>query len=163
MATKALMMGDLESFQAISTAGDLQSAKAYGRGVRNSDQNLWTMHLADIAIDVVRQKFEADDECRQVLMTTGDKILAEAAPYDKIWGIGLRLNDARVHDPGQWQGKRVLGFALMKVRDHLRNRAAEDGHTLSGRILHNRVGYDREHNQQDHQHEIGQLLSLIHI
>ena len=80
MAIKAAMMGDLESFQAIDAAGDPRSAKAYGRGVRNFDENLWTMHLADIAFDVVSQKFKADDECRRVLMTTGDKILAEAAP-----------------------------------------------------------------------------------
>ena len=40
---------------------------------------------------------------------------------DSIWGIGLQLDDPRCQDPAQWQGESILGRALMRVRDTLRN------------------------------------------
>ena len=55
----------------------------------------------------------------QKLLKTGDIILAEASPYDKIYGIGLKPNDPRVQDPTQWKGQNLLGKALMKVREEL--------------------------------------------
>ena len=93
MATKAAMMGDLEAFLAIKDARDPRSAKALGRKVRNFDEALWREHLIVIAYEVVRQKFQADLACRQVLLSTDDKILAEAALHDNIWGIGLSIGD----------------------------------------------------------------------
>ena len=152
MATKAAMMG---SFQ-VNATEDPRSAKAYGRGVRNFDENLWTTHLADIAFNVVDQKFKADDECRQVLMTTGDRILAEAAPNDTIWGVGLHLSDARVYDPAQWRGQNVLGFALMKVRSHLRECAVGNEHFLPGRVMPIRDGNGRVQTSQVRPGEPGQ-------
>jgi hypothetical protein len=71
-------------------------------------------------VEVVRQKFASDRDLRAVLLSTGDKILAEAAPNDCIWGIGLSVKDGRVQDPSQWQGQNVLGTALMQAREHFR-------------------------------------------
>lgn len=59
-------------------------------------------------------------KAKTVLLPTGDKVLAEAAPNDCIWGIGLSAKDARVQDPSQWQGRNELGIALMRAREHLR-------------------------------------------
>src|SRR5215467_11097005 len=44
----------------------------------------------------------------------------EAAPRDKIWGIGLGRENPAVHDPLRWRGRNLLGFALVKVRAVLR-------------------------------------------
>merc|ERR1719150_2738295 len=66
------------------------------------------------------QKFESDKKLRELLLSTGNKILAEAAPNDCIWGIGLSRTDPRVKDPAQWCGRNILGTALMRTRDHLR-------------------------------------------
>lgn len=51
----------------------------------------------------------------------GNKILVEASPYDKIWGIGLAVTDPRAADQDKWQGQNLLGKALMRVRDTLRS------------------------------------------
>ena len=55
------------------------------------------------------------------LLVTGDALIAECSPNDRIWGIGLPLDDPRCQDPAQWQGESILGRALMRVRDTLRN------------------------------------------
>ena len=60
---------------------------------------------------------------RSLLLSTGDKIIAEATTKDTIWGIGIDAGDPRVQDQQQWKGTNVLGFALMKAREQLRNDA----------------------------------------
>ena len=50
---------------------------------------------------------------------TKNAILVEAAPYDRIWGVGMRSNDPNIRDPKKWKGQNILGFALMKVRENL--------------------------------------------
>lgn len=54
------------------------------------------------------------------LLSTEQKILVEASPYDKLWGIGLSENSSGVDNPLNWQGRNFLGFALMEVREKLR-------------------------------------------
>ena len=46
-------------------------------------------------------------------------IFAEAAPWDKVWGIGLGPYDPDSSDIHTWNGENLLGRALMKVRDSL--------------------------------------------
>ena len=48
-----------------------------------------------------------------------DRVLVEASPVDRIWGIGLAADDVRAQKPGQWRGLNLLGFALMEVRREL--------------------------------------------
>ena len=46
--------------------------------------------------------------------------MVEASPYDKIWGIGLYAAQAAKGTVDQWKGQNLLGFALMEVRDWLK-------------------------------------------
>ena len=84
---------------------------------------MWNKHIDDVAFEVVYQKFAASPDLCSLLLSTGDKIIAEATRKDKIWGIGIDVGDPRVQDPKQWKGINVLGFALMKAREQLRNDA----------------------------------------
>jgi len=120
MATKAALMGDLEAFRAIDAAKNPGACKALGRQVRNWDEALWQLHLPDTAFQVVMQKFESEQGLRELLLSTGDCIIAEAAPRDSVWGIGLPVSDERVMDPAQWRGRNILGYALMQARERLR-------------------------------------------
>jgi len=120
MATKAALMGDAEMFREIDGTTDPATCKQCGRKVKNFDENLWQKHLEDIAFEVVRQKFESEQALRQLLLKTGDRIIAEAAPNDRIWGIGLATTDIEARDPSKWQGRNILGEALMKARSALR-------------------------------------------
>ena len=62
----------------------------------------------DVAIAVVSQKFASDPALGQVLLATGNAVLAEAAPRDAIWGIGLDVGSPDVAVPARWRGQRVL-------------------------------------------------------
>lgn len=55
------------------------------------------------------------------LLETGDAVLVEASPLDKIWGIGLARDNADASNPKKWKGLNLLGKALMAVREDLRN------------------------------------------
>jgi ribA/ribD-fused uncharacterized protein len=62
------------------------------------------------------------------LLGTNVRVLAEASPSDRIWGIGLGADDECASDPRRWNGLNLLGFALMSARATL---AAETGNTAS--------------------------------
>ncbi len=51
----------------------------------------------------------------------GQKILAECAVRDMIWGIGLSMKDEKRFDMKEWKGQNLPGFSIMKVRDRLKN------------------------------------------
>jgi ribA/ribD-fused uncharacterized protein len=65
-------------------------------------------------------KFGQHPDLREFLMATGSRVLVEASPRDKIWGIGLAADDERAASPERWPGQNLLGFALMEVRQRLR-------------------------------------------
>ena len=65
------------------------------------------------------------------LLSTGNKLLAEASPLDPVWGIGLREDDPMNNDPRQWRGKKLLGEALSAVRDANRESEAGLAHPVS--------------------------------
>jgi ribA/ribD-fused uncharacterized protein len=59
---------------------------------------------------------------RKAIVTTYPKVFAEANPYDKIWGIGLKIRDPKAEKRHTWQGRNFLGYILTEVRDELLNK-----------------------------------------
>ena len=55
----------------------------------------------------------------EFLKNTNNRILVEASPVDKIWGIGIAQNDKNAQIPYYWNGLNLLGYALMETRDLL--------------------------------------------
>jgi len=124
MLTKAALMGDRETFDRIEVSKSPAECNGLGRQVQNFDDSLWNKHLDEVAFEVLRQKFSADDSLRNLLLSTGDVIIAEATRNDRIWGIGIDVGDARVQDQSQWRGRNVLGRGLMRVRELLQREEA---------------------------------------
>ena len=58
-----------------------------------------------------------EEKLKAFLLNTGTKVIVEASPYDKIWGIGLSVDQKNIENPLTWNGENLLGFALMEVRD----------------------------------------------
>ena len=56
---------------------------------------------------------------KKALFDTYPRTLVEAAPRDRLWGIGLGATNPKALDPSQWRGKNLLGQTLTKVRDKL--------------------------------------------
>ena len=65
-------------------------------------------------------KFGQKEDLKQKLLETGDAWLVECAGSDKIWACGIRLNDDKRFDASNWTGDNILGFALMEVREKLK-------------------------------------------
>ena len=59
---------------------------------------------------------------KSIILSTEDKILVEASPFDKIWGIGMAHDNPSATKPEQWKGLNLLGKVLMKVREELKNK-----------------------------------------
>lgn len=94
-------------------------AKQYGREIKNYKDKVWANRRYDAMVKVLTAKFQ-DPELKAILLRTGDRILVEASPYDRIWGVGLAENDPRILDERNWRGQNLLGKALMQVRDQLK-------------------------------------------
>lgn len=121
MATKALLFSDIETWERIMQSIEPGVAKKLGREVRNFNKEVWDNHKFDIVVRGNYRKFSQNEELKEFLLSTGDRILVEASPFDRVWGIGLGQSDNRKYRPEQWRGENLLGFALMEVRDMLRN------------------------------------------
>ena len=121
MASKARLFGDEEVSQEIMAADNPSDYKKLGRKIRGFEQTLWDARKYDIVVEGNKAKFGQNPELREFLLSTGNAIIAEASPYDKIWGIGLDREQAQKGTVEQWKGENLLGCALMDVRDWLRN------------------------------------------
>jgi ribA/ribD-fused uncharacterized protein len=119
MAKKALLFCDDELQSRIIAAKKPGEAKALGREINNFDESFWNAHKFDIVVEGNRQKFSQHEDLKAYLVGTGDRILVEASPVDRIWGIGLGADHPDAYRVDRWQGENLLGFALMEVRDLL--------------------------------------------
>ena len=120
MWRKAMMFGDVSAADRIVAAGHPRQAKMLGRGVRGFDEQSWVDRRFAVVVDAGIAKFGQDPSLRDFLLGTGKRVLVEASPADRIWGIGLSATDDRAADPARWKGLNLLGFALMQARDQLR-------------------------------------------
>ncbi|MGI9653045.1 NADAR family protein [Chryseobacterium sp. RLHN22] len=120
MAGKAKLFNDEEILGKILEASSPNQAKSLGRKVKNFDSKIWDEHKYEIVKQGNLLKFSQNEKFKEFLLSTNDKILVEASPYDKIWGIGMLETDTRAENPLLWNGENLLGFALMEARDELR-------------------------------------------
>ena len=119
MWRKALLFDDDEAAQKIVAASHPRQAKMLGRRVRGFDEQTWVDHRWEIVVAASVAKFGQRDELRDFLLGTGERVLVEASPTDRVWGIGLAATDERTADPARWRGLNLLGFALMEARERL--------------------------------------------
>lgn len=121
MASKARLFDDAEAERAALEARTPAEAKKAGRLVRGFDTTVWERERFSVVLAGSVHKFGQDDALRAFLLSTGNRVLVEASPMDRVWGIGLAANDERAHDPARWRGLNLLGFALMEAREELRS------------------------------------------
>lgn len=121
MAEKARLFDDRIMLGKIMQAPTPKDAKLIGRSVSGFDAAIWEQHRSAIVIDGNYYKFTQNAALQKFLLETGDRILVEASPVDRIWGIGLAEDDPNATVPEKWPGLNLLGFALMAVRDRLRH------------------------------------------
>ncbi|MFF8654320.1 NADAR family protein [Streptomyces huasconensis] len=123
MATKARLFDDADAERAVLAARTPAEAKNAGRLVRGFDEAIWARERFGVVVTGSVHKFASDPALRDFLLGTGERVLVEASPLDRVWGVGLAADDPRIQDPEKWRGANLLGFALMGARGRLQRDA----------------------------------------
>ena len=76
--------------------------------------------------DALSMKFRQNEELKKLLLSTGDAVLAEAAPRDTLWGTGCGESNPEALDPSQWRVKNALGNMLMYLREEIREEEQDE-------------------------------------
>ena len=122
MAQKAKLFNDMEVFEKIIAKESPKDVKDLGRQIKNFDAALWNANKYQIVKQGNYMKFSQNESLKQFLIQTKNKILVEASPVDAIWGIGLAEDSPKAKNSIEWRGENLLGFALMEVRDEIKNK-----------------------------------------
>jgi len=119
MAQKAIICRDTDTLQAILASSSPAEQKSLGRKVKGFVEDNWKVVREDVVFQGNLYKFSQNEDFKQKLLNTKDKILVEVNPKDSIWGIGLSIDDPEIYDETKWRGLNLLGNAIMKVRERL--------------------------------------------
>ena len=101
MFRKAELFSDSETAEQILSATNPAAVKALGRKVRGYQEALWEQHRVSIVVAGNHAKFSQSLALREFLVGTQHRVLVEASPVDRIWGIGLSADDPRANHPAQ--------------------------------------------------------------
>lgn len=120
MAQKAKLFHDSARYTAILRANTPARCKALGKQVTPFDAAAWDKVKYAVVKQGNHAKYGQNPELMQRLLATGDSVIAEASPKDKIWGIGLTADKASKLPPDQWPGENLLGRILMELREEFK-------------------------------------------
>lgn len=111
MYRKAVLFNDEKTAARILRQSDPKKIKALGRGVKGFIEDIWDDYKYQIVVQGNLLKFGNNPDLLELLVNTGDAYLVETSPYDRVWGVGTKSTN--IND---WNGKNLLGMALMDVR-----------------------------------------------
>jgi ribA/ribD-fused uncharacterized protein len=119
MAAKARLFDDRIILPEILAAKHPRDAQKLGQKIQNFQEEIWHAHRFQIVVAGNVAKFKQNSQLKEFILSTQDRILVEASPDDRIWGIGLAADAPNINNPHCWKGTNLLGFALMEVRQSL--------------------------------------------
>ncbi|MFC6023580.1 NADAR family protein [Plantactinospora solaniradicis] len=125
MWRKATLFDDYPIAERILVAPHPHAAKTLGSQVAGFDQRAWNEHRLPIVVSGNLAKFGQHPALQTFLLGTGRRILVEASPVDRVRGIGCAHDDPAAKQPDRWRGLNLLGFALMQVREALKERSGK--------------------------------------
>ncbi|KAF2805213.1 DUF1768-domain-containing protein [Mytilinidion resinicola] len=119
MYSKAMLFNDTEMANMMLSTPQSQPSehKKLGRMVRSFVPEVWDNECVRIVAGVNSCKFTQNERLMRILVSTGNKVLVEASPYNRIWWIEFDATHALVNRK-RW-GENRLGKSLMMVRDEM--------------------------------------------
>lgn len=108
-AQKFVGSPDEEIISSIHAASTPEQAAALGRCSTHRLRSDWEVVKTQVMREAVLQKFITHRDIREILLSTGNKLLVEDSPNDYFWGCGANKT-----------GQNYLGQILMSVREELR-------------------------------------------
>jgi len=118
MLEKAAFFKDSDSYKAIIKTSHPRDAKKLGRKVSGFNEKEWNGFKETAMMNSLRRKYRECEPFKEALDASEHKILVEASPYDRIWGIGFGVDEA-LDNINDW-GQNLLGECLMKLRKEMR-------------------------------------------
>jgi hypothetical protein len=115
-AAKCAMFQDWDNLNKVLNTADPNTCRDIGRTVKNFNGNTWDANVDWVAFEIVKHKACQCKVLSALLISTGDVILAHAAPLNYLWGT-LHERDDHPRDPSAWKGFNLLGKVWMYVRE----------------------------------------------
>ncbi|KAK8066898.1 hypothetical protein PG997_013645 [Apiospora hydei] len=127
MYRKAEAFGDAGAAAAIlrSPKKHPRQHKAMGRNVKGFRDDVWDVAGVEAVVVGNLCKFTQNPALMAALLGTAGSVLAEASPYDHVWGIGFKEEYAM--DSRHAWGANKLGKCLMIVRDIIQHMSDTQG------------------------------------
>jgi ribA/ribD-fused uncharacterized protein len=119
MYYKSILFNDSVIADEVLKETDPSQHKKLGREVKNFNSVIWDKHKLDIVYKINKAKFSQNPKLLKALLDTKGTTLAEASPYDIVWGIGYEKDHPNAKDRTKWRGQNLLGEILTKVRNDL--------------------------------------------
>ena len=120
MYCKAGRFRDSETQKLVLATHDPKEQKRLARLTWGFQAASWDGIKSEVVVAGNMAKFGQNRRLKGLLLGTGDRVLAEAASQDPVWGIGFTAKEAlALGNPERW-GENRLGKALMEVRKQLR-------------------------------------------
>ena len=120
MYCKAILFNDCLAADQILQAKSSRKQKELGRKIKCFNEETWCLFRFGIVYNANLLKFSQNDFLLDALLKTGNSLIVEASPTDRVWGVGIAIDDERIWDVSRWRGLNLLGIALTQVREALR-------------------------------------------
>lgn len=132
MWLKAVEFKDFKTAQLIRGVQTPKEAKKLGRQVKNFDAEHWSEVSYKYMKQIVDIKFRSNPEFLKELLNPvfAGKLFVEASPYDSIWGIGFREEDANFYKNRPYWGKNRLGQILTDLREQYLKEFSNESYKL---------------------------------
>lgn len=120
MYHKAATFNDQMRMDMILTESDPSRVKQIGREVAGYNDDVWAEVRYGVVVAGTILKFTQNPDFFEVMVADREKVIVEASPYDKIWGIGKHENDPDdLRSIDNWDGENLLGYAIMEARERI--------------------------------------------
>ncbi|KFA63271.1 hypothetical protein S40285_10513 [Stachybotrys chlorohalonatus IBT 40285] len=101
MYCKAGRLYDSETQRLVLATHDAKDQKRLARLTKKFDAASWDAIKNEVVVAGNMAKFGQNPYLKRILLDTGDRVLAEAASMDRVWGIGFTAQEAMTHSDQQ--------------------------------------------------------------
>ncbi|XP_048255699.1 uncharacterized protein LOC124129589 isoform X2 [Haliotis rufescens] len=119
MYQKTVIFENKEMERKIMETSNPVQQERYGRQIPEFKFEVWNKHFIEVVDRATEVKFSQNPHLLEHLVATHPKLLVEASPSDRLWGIGRGQKDPLAWDKETWRGKNQLGYIITRVRDRL--------------------------------------------
>ena len=115
---KARLFNDQNTVHEVMKEKSAVKQKHLGRNIKDFDKQEWEKRAVELVVPGLFEKFRQCKVPREMLLSTGNRDIVEANPFDSFFGggVALRSDDWKKK---HWKGQNIMGSILKKIRDKL--------------------------------------------